>query len=101
MRGAARVHLIIPSRGVSAHGPHVGAPIDANGNLTSDGSPIVEWDARNQLVAVNAETRRVEFAYDGAGQRVRRVEREGGTRSLPRQFNTSLPLSANARYAAS
>jgi hypothetical protein len=26
--------------------PHVGAPIDANGNLTGDGNRTFAWDAR-------------------------------------------------------
>lgn len=51
---------------------------DANGNLSSDRTRTFEWDARNQLVAVNAGTRRVEFAYDGLQRRVRVVERDGG-----------------------
>lgn len=38
---------------------------DANGNLTGDGSRTSEWDARNQLVAVNVGAHRSEFSYDG------------------------------------
>jgi YD repeat-containing protein len=38
---------------------------DANGNLASDGTRTFEWDARNQLVAVNVGTHRSEFTYDG------------------------------------
>jgi RHS repeat-associated protein len=49
---------------------------DANGNLTSDGTRSFEWDARNQLVAINVGTRRSEFAYDGEKRRVRLVEKE-------------------------
>lgn len=49
---------------------------DANGNLTADGTRVFEWDARNQLVAVNAGTHRSEFAYDGEQRRVRLVEKE-------------------------
>src|SRR5581483_6537385 len=52
---------------------------DANGNLTSDGSRTFEWDARNQLVAVNLGMHRSEFSYDGSQRRVRVVEKEGGT----------------------
>jgi RHS repeat-associated protein len=54
------------------------APIDANGNLTSDGTRTFEWDARNQLVAVNVGTHRSEFTYDGQQRRVRVVEKESG-----------------------
>jgi RHS repeat-associated protein len=51
---------------------------DANGNLTSDGTRTFEWDARNQLVAVNAGTLRSEFFYDGKQRRVRIVGKESG-----------------------
>jgi RHS repeat-associated protein len=51
---------------------------DANGNMTSDGMRTFEWDARNQLVAVNVETHRSEFAYDGLQRRVREIEKENG-----------------------
>jgi len=51
---------------------------DANGNLTSDGTRTFEWDARNQLVAVNGGTRRSEFTYNGFRHRVRTVEKESG-----------------------
>ena len=57
-------------------GPHVCAPIDANGNLTSDGTRSFEWDARNQLLAVNIGTHRSEFTYDGQQRRIRAVEKE-------------------------
>jgi RHS repeat-associated protein len=49
---------------------------DANGNLTADGTRTFEWDARNQLVAVNVGTHRSEFTYDGRQRRVRLVEKE-------------------------
>jgi RHS repeat-associated protein len=49
---------------------------DANGNLTADGSRTFEWDAHNQLVAVNVGTHRSEFSYDGLQRRVRIVEKE-------------------------
>jgi RHS repeat-associated protein len=62
---------------VSIAGPDVCAPIDANGNLTSDGTRTFEWDARNQLVAVNVGTLRSEFTYDGEQRRVRIVEKDG------------------------
>ena len=51
---------------------------EANGNLTSDGTRTFEWDARNQLVAVNVGTHRGEFTYDGLQRRVRLVEKENG-----------------------
>jgi RHS repeat-associated protein len=51
---------------------------DANGNLTADGKRTFEWDARNQLVAVNVGAHRSEFTYDGLKRRVRIVEKENG-----------------------
>jgi hypothetical protein len=36
---------------------------DANGNLTSDGTRSFEWDARNQLMAVNVGAQRSEFVW--------------------------------------
>jgi YD repeat-containing protein len=51
---------------------------DANANLTSDGTRTFEWDARNQLVAINEGTHRSEFGYDGEYRRVRIVEKENG-----------------------
>ena len=51
---------------------------DANGNLTSDGTRTLEWDARNQLVAVTIGTYRSEFVYDGLQRRVRQVEKDNG-----------------------
>jgi RHS repeat-associated protein len=51
---------------------------DANGNLTADGTRIFEWDARNQLRAVNVGVHRTEFAYDGTKRRIHIVERESG-----------------------
>jgi RHS repeat-associated protein len=49
---------------------------DANGNLAGDGTRSFEWDARNQLLAVDVGTHRSEFTYDGDRRRVRVVEKE-------------------------
>jgi RHS repeat-associated protein len=49
---------------------------DFNGNLTNDGTRTLEWDALNQLVAVNSGTHRTEFTYNGLGQRTKIVEKE-------------------------
>jgi RHS repeat-associated protein len=49
---------------------------DANGNMTSDGTRTFEWDARNQLVAVELGTHRSEFSYDGMQRRVSIIEKE-------------------------
>jgi RHS repeat-associated protein len=51
---------------------------DPNGNLISDGTRTFEWDARNQLVAVNVATHRSEFTYDGLQRRVRAIDKETG-----------------------
>ena len=52
---------------------------DANGNLTFDGTRTFQWDARNQLVAVESGNYRSEFTYDGLQRRVQIVEKENGT----------------------
>jgi RHS repeat-associated protein len=51
---------------------------DASGNLTSDGTRTFEWDARNQLVAVNTGTGRTEFRYNEKRQRSRTIHVENG-----------------------
>jgi RHS repeat-associated protein len=51
---------------------------DANGNMTSDGVRIFDWDARNQLVAVTVAAQRSEFAYDGLQRRVRETVSDNG-----------------------
>ena len=59
--------------------PDVCAPIDANGNLTADGARTLEWDARNQPVAVELGTYRSEFSYDAQKRRVTTIEKVSGT----------------------
>jgi len=62
---------------IDSSGPSKSMAYDANGNLLSDGVRTMEWDARNQLVAVTVGTHRSEFTYDGEQHRVRRVEKDG------------------------
>jgi RHS repeat-associated protein len=57
---------------------HVCAPIDANGNLTSDGTRSFEWDARNQLVSITAGSSDYDFQYDGMGLVSRILAQSGG-----------------------
>ena len=52
---------------------------DANGNLTSDSNRTFEWDAEDQLVAINQGSHRSAFSYDGAHRRSRIIEKENGT----------------------
>ena len=52
---------------------------DLNGNLTSDGTRTFEWDPLDRLTAITSGTRRSEFIYNGAGQRVTILEKENGT----------------------
>jgi RHS repeat-associated protein len=59
---------------------------DANGNLTADGVRTLEWDARNQLLAVSQGSHRSEFTYDGWRRRVRIVEKDSGVVTTNRQF---------------
>jgi RHS repeat-associated protein len=54
--------------------PHVCAPIDANGNLTSDGTKTYFWNALNQLVEVKeGSTTVATFEYDGKGRRTEKT----------------------------
>jgi len=47
---------------------------DANGNLTSDGTRTLEWDAENRLVRVVIGVEEVvSFSYDGEGRRSSRT----------------------------
>jgi len=59
---------------VTSSGSTSGFAYDANGNLTSDGTRTLEWNARNQLTRVlssGAEVAR--FVYDGNGHRVQKI----------------------------
>lgn len=54
--------------------PHVCAPIDGNGNLTSDGTKTYYWNALNQLVEVKEGTTTIaSFEYDGGERRTEKV----------------------------
>ncbi|MEW6735316.1 MAG: RHS repeat-associated core domain-containing protein [Acidobacteriota bacterium] len=57
-----------------------------NGNMTSDGTRIFEWDAANRLVAVTNGTLRSEFTYDGMSRRVRIVEKNNGVVTSDNRF---------------
>jgi RHS repeat-associated protein len=46
----------------------VGAPIDSNGNLTSDGTTTYTWNARDQLTGLSGGAS-ASFAYDGTNRR--------------------------------
>lgn len=51
-------------------GADVCPPIDANGNLTSDGTKTYDWNALNQLIEVKeGSTTVATFEYDGKGRR--------------------------------
>jgi RHS repeat-associated protein len=52
---------------------------DANGNITSDGGRVFEWDARDRLTAITVGLHRTEFSYNGLGRRIRSVEKENST----------------------
>src|SRR5204863_2708960 len=55
---------------------------DLNGNtvsnITAKLTTTYEWDAVDQLVAINAGTNRSEFTYDGLGRRVQVIEKTNG-----------------------
>jgi RHS repeat-associated protein len=59
---------------------------DANGNLTSDGARTFEWDAANRLVAVEQGTQRIEYTYNGAGQRTQVVKKTSGVTDWTRRL---------------
>ena len=52
---------------------------DANGNTTSDGSRILEWDALNRLVAVESGSNRSECGFNGRSKRIRDLRLTGTT----------------------
>lgn len=55
---------------VSMADPHACAPIDANGNLTSDGTRTFEWDINDRLQLAKAGTTTLAaYATDGLGRR--------------------------------
>jgi RHS repeat-associated protein len=62
------------------------APIDANGNLLSDGTRTFTWDAENRLVSVTAGTHASEFSYDGLSRRVRILEKDNGSTTSDKRF---------------
>ena len=59
---------------------------DLNGNCTVDGTTTYEWDGQNRLVTVISGTKRSEFTYDGAGRRVRIVEKISGATVTDRRY---------------
>jgi RHS repeat-associated protein len=61
---------------------------DLNGNLLDDGSRTFEWDPLNRLAAINytGTTLRSEFGYNGIGQRIRIVEKDGTTVLSDKRF---------------
>ena len=71
---------------VDAAGATTTYAYDANGNLVADGVRTFEWDAQNQLIAINQGTHRSEFSYDGEHRRVRIVERENTAVVSDQQF---------------
>ena len=63
---------------------------DFNGNLTrkTEGTAptTYEWDAANRLAAINVNTQRSEFEYDGLSRRVHIVEKESGAVISEKRF---------------
>jgi RHS repeat-associated protein len=71
---------------VSNTGNNSALTYDANGSLTSDGTRTFEWNAYNQLSAVNMGTHRTEFTYDGRGLTVGSVQRENGVETTSERY---------------
>jgi RHS repeat-associated protein len=63
---------------------------DLKGNLVNDGTKTYEWDVLNRLVAINytgtSPAQRTEFTYNGLGQRVKIVEKSGGSVVSEKRF---------------
>lgn len=71
---------------VSVSGSSKTLTLDANGNMTGDGTRTFDWDASNRLIAIVEGDLRSEFTYDGEGRRVRLVEKDGGVVTDDRWF---------------
>jgi hypothetical protein len=56
----------------NATAPPAGGPIDANGNLTGDGTKTYAWNARNQLAGISGGVT-AGFTYRADGQRASRT----------------------------
>jgi RHS repeat-associated protein len=63
---------------------------DSKGNLLNDGTKTYEWDVLNRLTAINytgtSPLQRTEFTYNGLGQRVKIVEKSGGSVVTEKRF---------------
>lgn len=63
---------------------------DLKGNLLNDGTKTYEWDVLNRLTAINftgtSPAQRTEFTYNGVGQRVKIVEKSGGSVISEKRF---------------
>jgi RHS repeat-associated protein len=63
---------------------------DLKGNLLNDGTKTYEWDVLNRLTAINytgtSPAQRTEFTYNGLGQRVKIVEKSGGSVTSEKRF---------------
>lgn len=59
---------------------------DNNGNTTFDGTRTYTWDAKDRITVITQGTLRSEFTYDGAGRRVRIVEKNGVTVTSDKRY---------------
>ena len=71
---------------------------DANGNLTSDGTNIYTWDARNHLTAVNGAAT-ANFTYDAFGRRASKTIAGTSTQFLYDGLNPVQELQGGAPSA--
>jgi RHS repeat-associated protein len=71
---------------VSVAGSGANLTYDFNGNLTGDGVRLFDWDAENRLLSVTQGSLRSEFSYNGAGERVRIVEKNGAAILSDRRY---------------
>jgi RHS repeat-associated protein len=88
----------ITGAAASITAPRIGAPIDLNGNLTSDGLTSYTWNGRDQLTGMSGGTS-ASFAYDGVGRRRNKVTGGTSTNFLFDGFNLVQELSGSTPTA--
>jgi RHS repeat-associated protein len=71
---------------VSVGGSSATLTYDANGNLTSDGTRTLTWDAENRLISVTIGAHTSTFTYDGLDRRVRIAEADNGSTTSDTRF---------------
>src|SRR5438093_475068 len=71
---------------------------DRNGNLTSNGTDVYNYDSQNRLLRVEHDGEIIQMAYDGADRRVTRAVNGGQTSTFA--YDEHGPLARVAKEAA-